>query len=88
METTRLQDEMQITEQRLFKERESVRNLESVVCILRQERVQQENQLRSLSIDLNRLQQRESLLREELWVYLKSRIDGGEIQKKKEPRYL
>ena len=88
METTRLQDEMQITEQRLFKERESVRNLESVVCILRQERVQQENQLRSLSIDLNRLQQRESLLREELWVYLKSRIDGGKIQKKKEPRYL
>ena len=57
---------MQIMEQRLFKERESVHNLESVVSILRQERVQQENQFRIMSQDLSRLQQRESLLQEEL----------------------
>ena len=53
-------------EQRLFKERESARSLESVVTVLRQERVQQDNQFRSLSLDLSRLQQRGQLLQEKL----------------------
>ena len=65
-ETTRLQDDLHILEQRLSKEREGVRSLESIVSILRQERAQQENQLRSMSQDLTRLQQREILLQEEL----------------------
>lgn len=66
LESTRLQDEVQIMEQRLFKERESARSLESVVTVLRQERVQQDNQFRSLSLDLSRLQQRGQLLQEKL----------------------
>ena len=69
LESTRLQDDMNIMEQRLSKEKESVRSLESIVSILRQERAQQENELRSSFLDLSRLQQREILLQEELWAY-------------------
>lgn len=65
-ETTRLHDDLIILEQRLSKERESVRSLESLVTLLRQERSQQESQIRSMSQDLTRLQQREILLQEEL----------------------
>lgn len=72
VETTRLQDDMHILEQRLSKERESVRSLESIVSILRQERAEQENHLRSMSQDLTRLQQREILLQEELYAALPS----------------
>jgi hypothetical protein len=65
-ESTRLHDDLHIMEQRLAKEKESVRSLESLVTLLRQERSQQESQLRSMSQDLTRLQQREILLQEEL----------------------
>lgn len=65
-ETTRLHEDLHVLEQRLTKEKENVRNLESIVSILRQERAQQETQMRSMSQDLTRLHHREILLQEEL----------------------
>ena len=65
-ETSRLQEDFRVVEQRLSKERENVRNLESLVSILRQERSQQETQIRTMSQDMTRLHHREILLQEEL----------------------
>lgn len=65
-ETSRLQEDFRVVEQRLSKERENVRNLESLVSILRQERSQQETQMRTMSQDMTRLHHREILLQEEL----------------------
>lgn len=65
-ETTRLHEDFRILDQRLLKEKENVRNLESLVSILRQERSQQENQMRTMSQDLTRLHHREIILQEEL----------------------
>lgn len=65
-ETTRLHEDLHVLEQRLSKEREAVRNLESIISILRQERSQQEAQMRTMSQDLTRLHHREILLQEEL----------------------
>ena len=66
-ETTRLHEDFRILDQRLSKEKENVRNLESIVSILRQERSQQENQMRNMSQDLTRLHHREIILQEELY---------------------
>lgn len=65
-ETTRLQEDMRVFEQRLAKERENVRNLESLVGVLRQERSQQDTSMRQMSQDMTRLHHREILLQEEL----------------------
>lgn len=65
-ETTRLHEDFRVLDQRLLKEKENVRNLESLVSILRQERSQQENQMRTMSQDLTRLHHREIILQEEL----------------------
>lgn len=65
-ETTRLADDLRTLEQKLAKEKETVRGLESLVTLLRQERVQQESHLRNMSQDLTRLQHRETILQEEL----------------------
>ena len=65
-ETSRLQEDFRVVEQRLSKERENVRNLESLVSILRHERSQQETQMRTMSQDMTRLHHREILLQEEL----------------------
>ena len=65
-ETTRLADDLRSLEQKFGIEKETVRNLESLVTLLRQERVQQETHLRNMSQDLTRLQHRETILQEEL----------------------
>lgn len=65
-ETTRLHEDLRTLEQRLGKEKEVVRSLESLVTLLRQERVQHETHLRNMSQDLTRLQHRETILQEEL----------------------
>lgn len=65
-ETTRLHEDFRVLDQRLLKEKENVRNFESLVSILRQERSQQENQMRTMSQDLTRLHHREIILQEEL----------------------
>ena len=62
LETTRMVDDLQTMEERLVQERSSSRSLESAVSALRQERTQQEEQLRTFSRDLCRLQQRETAL--------------------------
>ena len=65
-ETARLADDLRTLEQKLAKEKETVRSLDSLVNLLRQERVQQESHLRNMSQDLTRLQHRETILQEEL----------------------
>ena len=50
----------------MAQERDSARSFESTVAVLRQERAEQETQLRNKAQDLARLQQRELSLQEEL----------------------